>query len=254
MKTFSKLVAAAVLTFSVSAQAALALGQQPLVEYRADGKTADVYLYAVDIGTYSGFYDGSDFAGAHYVQYKALLLEESYRNHYVTFDSHSLSSIGFNVSNLTSVSLMAESSGGYSSEDVLQYTIFDVVTDPYELMRTNVDRQDIFEDLQSGQEYAKIDMFSFPELANIYIPFNQLGVDAFVASNISQIGIFAIGGSITNYTETADARLWGDAVTPMLHLTFNIPSVSPVPEANTYAMMVAGLAFVGFRLRRQKQK
>lgn len=63
------------------------------------------------------------------------------------------------------------------------------------------------------------------------------------ATNTSPISITTLGNSNGNYSF---------ALSSAGVLTFSVPTVTPVPEADTYALMFAGLAVVGAVVRRRK--
>lgn len=79
--------------------------------------------------------------------------------------------------------------------------------------------------------------------------FNTVGLNAIKSSS----GLFAIGGSLNIVTEegTNESRLWTDEGGGYyIQLTFS----TPVPEAETYSMLLVGLSLMSFLARRRKMQ
>jgi hypothetical protein len=67
-----------------------------------------------------------------------------------------------------------------------------------------------------------------------------------LVSTMTNIAIAGGGGNISLVAHTT--------VAPQISLTYTFQTAAPVPEPETYAMMLAGLGLMGFVARRRKQK
>lgn len=86
----------------------------------------------------------------------------------------------------------------------------------------------------------------------------SLNTAGLAALNANAGGQFNFGGSITtsfptpqNTNDQIAIFGWGNGE-PLAYLEYN--TTAPVPEPETYAMMLAGLGMLGFMARRRKSK
>jgi hypothetical protein len=221
MKYFGGFLAALAVTFSINASATTVDTASVVTE-----KTIGFASVA------QGFYyaDGSNFS-------TSLYIDEGNRNNYFVFDLS-----GVDLTGLKSASLVFDNAAGYTSTNQLVFKLFDVTHSIADLVSGDVST-DIYDDLQAGVEYASANASEFPEYANFELSFNQDGLNAIKTAN----GLFAFGGTLTSRTPNGDSELFFGAIHPGLVLTF---SVTPVPEADTYVMFLAGLALMGLFSRK----
>lgn len=221
MKSFGGFLAALAVTFSINASATT-VDTASVVTERTIGfaSAAQGFYYA----------DGSNFS-------TSLYIDEGNRNNYFVFDLS-----GVDLTGLKSASLVFDNAAGYTSTNQLVFKLFDVTHSVTSLVSGDVST-DIYNDLQTGVEYASANAADFPEYANFELSFNQGGLNAIKATN----GLFAFGGSLTSRTPSGDSELFYGAIHPGLILTFN---VTPVPEADTFAMVLTGLALMGLFSRK----
>lgn len=168
-------------------------------------------------------------------------------NVYFVFDLSFLATAGIDLKNLTNARLELSAGRSYTPTEDFHLSLYDVSTNISELTAVQKDRADIFEDLQSGAVFGSIKLpYDFEPQTNYDISLNQDGLNALKSSS----GIFAVGGSFnqwlqmdldTAYLHPEDGE-WG------LYLQF----ATPVPEADTFSMFLAGLGLFAAMARRRK--
>lgn len=152
---------------------------------------------------------------------------------------------GLNVANLISVVLFADNSWNSSTENQIEYSVFDITTNVADLRYGGNGQYSIYEDIGSGISYANIQINNPGRYDNFELSFNKAGVDAAKAAT----GLFAVGGSFTSQT---NGIAWmfadnGNLNAPLsygLRLTFS-ESATAVPEADPLAMLLLGLGILG---------
>lgn len=151
---------------------------------------------------------------------------------------------GLNLSNLQSVELYANNTWNSSSENHISYSLFDVDTSIAALRANGSGQYGIFNDLGSGTSYASLELNNPGRYDNFVMTFDQAGIDAAKAAS----GLFAFGGAFTSQT-AGIAFMFADNENPTrpfsygLRLTFS-ETVTAVPEADSYAMLLVGLSVV----------
>lgn len=173
----------------------------------------------------------------------SLLLREG-RNMFLVFDFNLNSLPGLNLNNLVGAQLILGNPKYMFDDHSEELSLYDVTTNIDELIAAQTERFDIFQDLESGVKYGSLIM---PDYHNPYVNFNTIGLNAIKSSS----GLFAIGGSLNIVTEqgTNESRLWTDEGDGYyIQLTF----ATPVPEADSYSMLLAGLVLVGVLSRRRQ--
>lgn len=113
-----------------------------------------------------------------------------------------------------------------------------------------------FAGLENGLGLGSVTLLSANTGVGHYVGIS-LNATGLSALNAAAGGQFNFGGSITtsyaNPQDTFDQIAifgWGDG-TPVAYLDYN---TAPIPEPETYAMMLAGLGMLGFMARRRKLK
>lgn len=105
----------------------------------------------------------------------------------------------------------------------------------------------------SGDNFASV-LYTFSETGTASNDIVNLGalnqLTGRVEFRVAQIGTIAANGGATSSTGTFRIAEYIDGATTT-NLQFN-GSVAAVPEADTYAMMLAGLGLVGFMARRRR--
>jgi hypothetical protein len=166
------------------------------------------------------------------------------RNIFAIYDLSSFASAGLDWSKLLSVTLTTSHLVSNSSGTNFALTAWDVTTDVNELLVPQVGRSDIFVDLQSGIKYSSVDV-DFDNAPQYELVFNNAGVNAVRTAS----RYFAVGASINTLTDIHESYMFPEGSnTAWLSLTF----ATPVPEADTYGMVLAGLSVIGFVGRRRK--
>ena len=216
-----------------------------LFEVTAQAANTTIDLQALDSGTYSSVTAGHVSTEASiYLQQDSV---NSSRNFFV-FDFS-----GLNMANLLSADLYANNAWNYSPESQLSYSLYDVTTNTTDLRASGTGQYSIFNDLGSGVSYASLELSNPGRYDNLVMAFNQSGLNAAKATT----GLFAFGGAITSQTGGV-AFLFGDNENPSspfsygLRLTFS-ETVTAVPEADSYAMLLAGLGMVSLVARRRNK-
>lgn len=214
-------------------------------ELTAHAANTTIDLQALDSGTYSSV------TASHVSTETSIYLQQdsvnSSRNFYV-FDFS-----GLNMANLISAELYAHNAWNYSPESQLSYSLYDVTTNINDLRASGTGRNSIFNDLGSGVSYASLELNNPGRYDNLVLSFNQSGIDAAKATT----GMFAFGGALTSQTGGvafmfADNENQSSPFSYGLRLTFS-ETVTAVPEADSYAMLLAGLGLVSLVARRRNK-
>jgi hypothetical protein len=215
-------------------------------ELTAQAANTTIELQALDSGSYSSVTAGHVSTDTSiYLQQDSV---NSSRNFFV-FDFR-----GLNLANLISAELYANNSWNYSPESQLSYSLFDVTTNINDLRASGTGRNSIFNDLGSGVSYASLELNNPGRYENLVLSFNHRGIDAAKATT----GLFAFGGALTSQTGGV-AFMFADNENPNspfsygLRLTFS-ETVTAVPEADSYAMFIAGLGLVSLIVRRREKE
>lgn len=158
------------------------------------------------------------------------------------------------MANLVSAELYANNVWNLSPESHLAYSLYDVTTDINDLRASGTGQHSTFNDLGSGVSYASLELNNSGRYDNLVLAFNQNGIEAAKATT----GLFAFGGALTSQTGGV-AFMFGDNENPSspfsygLRLTFS-ETVTAVPEADSYAMLLAGLGLVSLISRRREKE
>jgi hypothetical protein len=139
----------------------------------------------------------------------------------------------FNISDLNGVNILGaylhlwNPSLGYfsSTHPSLLYSVYDVTSPLDQVMMDHTVRLDIFDDLGGGVSYASRLVSATDNGAFVDVALNGTAL-SFLTSQSGGAGMVGFGGAVT----------------------------IPVPEPETYAMLLAGLGLLGFMARRRKQK
>jgi hypothetical protein len=161
---------------------------------------------------------------------------------------------GLKMANLISAELFAKNSWNSSTENQIEYSIFDITTNVADLRNGGNGQYSIYDDIGSGISYASIQINNPARYDNFEVSFNQAGVNAAKAAT----GLFAIGGSLTSQTS---GIAWmfadnGNVNAPLsygLRLTFS-DSVTAVPEPDNFALLIAGIGILSLVARRSARK
>jgi hypothetical protein len=161
---------------------------------------------------------------------------------------------GLKMANLISAELFAKNSWNSSTENQIEYSIFDITTNVADLRNGGNGQYSIYNDIGSGISYASIQINNPGRYDNFELSFNQAGVDAAKAAT----GLFAIGGSFTSQTTGITWMFTdnGNLNAPLaygLRLSFT-DAVSAVPEPDNYAFLIAGACIVSLVARRRARK
>jgi hypothetical protein len=212
----------------------------------AQAANTTIELQAIDSGAYSSVTAG------HVSTETSIYLQQdsvnSSRNFFV-FDFS-----GLNMANLVSAELYANNAWNYSPESQLSYSLYDVTTNITDLRASGTGQYSIFNDLGSGVIYASLELSNPGRYDNLVLSFNQSGIDAVKATT----GLFAFGGALTSQTGGV-AFMFAENENPNspfsygLRLTFS-ETVTAVPEADSYAMLLAGLGLVSLIVRRREKE
>jgi hypothetical protein len=143
---------------------------------------------------------------------------------------------------------------GYVSGDPSETVhFFDVTTPPDVLNNAVGSNQGIYVDLGSGKSYGAVEI-----LKTMSPPLGQIGDAVDVSLNAAALaditaaagGYFSIGGSCTTCAGSYQVVFAGGESYGIQQLTL---VTAPVPEPSEWAMLVAGLALVGFIARRREE-
>lgn len=215
-------------------------------ELTAQAANTTIDLHALDSGSYSSV------TGGHVSTDTSIYLQQdsvnSSRNFFV-FDFSGLS-----MANLLSAELYANNAWNYSPESQLFYSLYDVTTNINDLRASGTGQYSIFNDLGSGVSYANLELSNPGRYDNLVLSFNQSGIDAAKATT----GMFAFGGALTSQTGGvafmfADNENQSSPFSYGLRLTFS-ETVTAVPEADSYSMVLAGLGLVSLIVRRREKE
>ncbi|MFQ6403246.1 PEP-CTERM sorting domain-containing protein [Methylophilus sp. 'Pure River'] len=226
---FNKLAVSIAFAFSLSNQAVAA--------------NTTVELQTIDQGFYSGI------TASHNPLNPSIGIDQvsgSADRNFFVFDF-----TGLDMSALVSIQLFANNVWNSSPENNIEYSLFDVSASIADLRNGGSGQYSIYNDLGSGVEYASLQISNPGRYDSFAIQFNQAGIDAAKSTN----GFFAIGGALTSSTSGV-TWMWADnqnANAPLsygLRLSFS-ENISPVPEADSYAMFLAGLGLMGLMSRRR---
>lgn len=190
---------------------------------------------SIDRGTY-------DYFGNHNpLNTQGNINDYSTRNFFV-FDLS-----GIDLSKVLSVEFTAAANDtffSYTETDSNVYTAFDVTTSVAALVADGKGNVDIYDDLGNGVVYGEVDAEPLVSVGEQFaFTFNQAGLNAVKNSN----GIFAFGGMITSSYDQ-QATLFNGMRESYLVVTY----ISPVPEADNYAMLLAGIGLLGFSVYRRR--
>ncbi|MFD0913870.1 PEP-CTERM sorting domain-containing protein [Methylophilus luteus] len=214
-------------------------------EASAQAASTTVDLQSLDSGTYSSVNAG------HISSETSIYIQQDSANvsrNFFVFDFN-----GLNMTNLVSAELYANNVWNLSPESHLAYSLYDVTTNINDLRTSGTGQYSVFNDLGTGARFANIELNNPGRYDNFVMTFNQSGIDAAKAAT----GLFAFGGALTSQTSGV-AFMFGDNENPGapftygLRLTFS-ESVTAVPEADSYAMLLAGLGVVSLIIRRRNK-
>lgn len=214
-------------------------------EVTAQAANTTIDLQALDSGTYSSVTAGHVSTDTSiYLQQDSV---NSSRNFFV-FDFS-----GLNMANLLTAELYANNAWNYSPESQLSYSLYDVTTNISDLRASGTGQYSIFNDLGSGVSFASLEISNPGRYDTLVLSFNQSGINAAKATT----DLFAFGGALTSQTGGV-AFMFGDNENPSspfsygLRLTFS-ETVTTVPEADSYAMLLVGLGVVSLVARRRNK-
>lgn len=155
---------------------------------------------------------------------------------------------GVNLQNIESAHLWvdnnyAELRPGYS----MTYTMYDVVTPLNVLMESGTSKFSVFKDLQQGVKYGSRTLNNLDGFdTDFTVDFDATGIAAISNAN----GLWAFGGALVTNDPSNQAMMFGDVYTAKLVLNYSAVT-TPVPEADSSAMILAGLGLMGFISRRR---
>ncbi|MFD0913869.1 PEP-CTERM sorting domain-containing protein [Methylophilus luteus] len=242
--SFKRLLLAATLTLSAIGTANAA---KVLIDTDDQSGVTYVGMTATNMGGYFYNWDGLSGRKGDHVPDANFITENM--NIYYVFDLSAITSAGIDLNNVSKATLSLSAGTSYTPIDGFVWSIYDVSTSVSELTAPQQDRTDIFEDLQSGANFGSMKL---PYNSEIHIPyeisFNQVGLSSIKSAS----GLFAIGGSFNQWLdgEYDTANLFPNDGGWALYLQF----ATPVPEAETYSMLLAGLGFIAAIVRRHKAK
>jgi hypothetical protein len=167
-------------------------------------------------------------------------------NVYFIFDLSFITAAGIDLNNVSKASLVLSSGTTYTPTDDFYLSLYDVSTSVAELTAPQKDRADIFEDLQSGVMFGSIKLpYDFQHWGEYDISLNQDGLNAIKSSS----GLFVVGASFNQWLQMdlSTAYMYPDNGAWGLSLQFT----TPVPEPETYGMLLAGIGLITIAKRRR---
>jgi hypothetical protein len=224
---------------------AASYSHDPYVSFDSLTNTTTIFLSPIFQGAYLGdnweLNHGIDNNKGEYHNADLTIGED--RNIFMIYDLNSFASFGLDWSRLLSVSLTTSHMVSWTSGTNYALTAWDVTTDVNDLLVPQTGRSDIFVDLQSGIKYSSADV-DFDNAPQYELAFNSIGVNAVKMTS----GLFAVGASINTLTDIHESAMFPDGSnSAWLSLTFT----TPVPEADTCGMLLAGLGVITLFVRRR---
>jgi hypothetical protein len=184
--------------------------------------------------------------GAHNPARTGVVIDEYFVRNFFVFD---FSTVVLN--NIQSAKFVVDYNAGELTPGYsMTYKMSNLSTSVSQLVAGGTNRLDIYNDLADGMVYGSRTLYSLAGTdTDFAIDFNADGIAALINANVK----WAFGGSLSSTDPAQQALLYGDVVNAKLVLTY-ADVTTPVPEADTSAMVLAGLGVMGLVSRRRNRK